>query len=365
MHTAGFQLIWEDTFEAGKLNTGAWHLEVNGNGGGNNELQYYRAENVSVGTEPASGAGCMIITARKETFGGKQFTSGRVNTYQTKTFRHGILEARIRMPRTANGLWPAFWIMGDNIKEGWPQCGEIDIAELGSRAGINQGQQDRFLTAAGHWGELSPNGSHDNYGLHNPMPYDIQDDFHLYTLIWDNDYLRMYLDIDRSANPTPYYEMLIRKEAGQAANHPANYLHRPMHILLNIAVGGGFPEIFNAAGITALNAGNNYEAKMYVDYIRLYQKGSPEANESFTDGTEPLSPEVQQYSLVPNPATDEVTIAGPHAPQSVSIYDYNGRRLAVYAQTNRINISGLSPGNYILSIEAPGRAAESLKLVKK
>jgi beta-glucanase (GH16 family) len=362
--TSGYKLVWEDTFEGNTLNTACWRAETSGSGGGNNELQYYLPRNVSVGIEPVSGASCMILTARREAFGGKQITSARVNTSGTKMFKHGMLQARIRMPRTANGLWPAFWLLGKDVEtEGWPRCGEIDIVELGGKAGISQGQQDRFLTAACHWGEKQPPG-HDNYGLHQAAPYSLQDDFHLYTLIWDNDYVRMYLDIDRNPNQSPYYEMYIRKESGQASNHPANYLHRQMYIILNLAVGGNFPEIYTPADITALNAGNNNEAKMYVDYIQLYQKGTPDANEELTDHTESVKPDAQ-YSLIPNPATEHVAIHGPHIPQHISIYDYSGRCHAIYEQTNHIDLTNLTPGNYILRIETPSHNSESLKLVKK
>lgn len=30
------------------------------------------------------------------------------------SFKHRKVEACIRLPKTANGLWPAFWMMGDN-----------------------------------------------------------------------------------------------------------------------------------------------------------------------------------------------------------------------------------------------------------
>ena len=36
----GYTLVWADEFEGSALNTDDWNIEVNGNGGGNNELQY-------------------------------------------------------------------------------------------------------------------------------------------------------------------------------------------------------------------------------------------------------------------------------------------------------------------------------------
>ena len=45
------------------------------------------------------------------------------------SFVYGTIEARIALP-VGKGIWPAFWMLGDNIDEvSWPACGEIDIIE--------------------------------------------------------------------------------------------------------------------------------------------------------------------------------------------------------------------------------------------
>ncbi|MDE6527318.1 MAG: hypothetical protein K2L75_08685, partial [Muribaculaceae bacterium] len=77
---SGYTLRWQDEFNGTALNEAIWNIEVNGNGGGNQELQYYRRENVSVGADPATGENCLVLTARRENFAGKAFTSGRVTT---------------------------------------------------------------------------------------------------------------------------------------------------------------------------------------------------------------------------------------------------------------------------------------------
>jgi hypothetical protein len=76
-----YHLVWQDNFDGTTLDElNNWNIEVNGDGGGNNELEYYRRENISVGTEPVSGANCLIITGKKESYMGKTCTSGRLNT---------------------------------------------------------------------------------------------------------------------------------------------------------------------------------------------------------------------------------------------------------------------------------------------
>ena len=63
----GYRLVWQDLFDADALSPERWEIEVNGAGGGNNELQYYtdREENVRLGKDE-HGNGCLILTARRE-----------------------------------------------------------------------------------------------------------------------------------------------------------------------------------------------------------------------------------------------------------------------------------------------------------
>ena len=85
-----------------------------------------------MGIEPTTGRKCLILTARKENYRGKSASSGRINTSRSFAFTHGRIDALIRLPQTANGLWPAFWLLGaDFAQVGWPACGEIDILEMG------------------------------------------------------------------------------------------------------------------------------------------------------------------------------------------------------------------------------------------
>ena len=258
----GYTLVWADEFEGNALSEDDWNIEVNGNGGGNNELQYYRKENVSVSN------GCLVLTAKKETYLGKDFTSGRLNTSKKHFFTHGIIESSIRLPKTANGLWPAFWMLGNDFAEvSWPRCGEIDILEMGNSQGIKAGTQETFFNGACHWG-FYKDGAYPNYAKSSNAPYSIQDgEFHLFTLIWDDEAINMYLDLDQNPSAKPYYTMGITDTNGDWAT--GNYFHHDFFIVYDLAVGGNFPGIWDAAGITALAGG---PASMYIDYVRVYQK---------------------------------------------------------------------------------------------
>lgn len=264
-----YKLVWEDLFNHSMLDeTNSWTIEENGNGGGNGELQYYRHHNVSIGIDSLTQNSCLIITGKKENFSGKAFTSGRLTTVGKKTFQYGKVEASIKLPKTANGLWPAFWLLGqDYATSGWPRCGEIDILEMGNIDGIIAGTQQTYFNGACHWGESASAGLYQNYVKSSNAAYSLQDDFHLYTLIWDETHIKMYLDLDRHPNASPYYELDISKF--NSTSNSGHYFHKQFFIIFNLAIGGNFTQIWDANQISSLSNG---DVKMYVNFVKVYQK---------------------------------------------------------------------------------------------
>ena len=252
----GYELIWSDEFDGDSLNTANWTPEYGGHGWGNNELQFYtgRKENVDVKD------GRLVMTARKEDYNGSPVTSARLITLGKFEFRYGYVVASIKFPKTAEGLWPAFWMMGNDIKSlGWPNCGEIDILEMGHSDGIKNGTSEQFLNGACHWGV-----PHHQYYAHEiTNPYSVQDgEFHTFTCIWDEEYVRTYIDLEKYPSVEPYFEMKI-EDFGNDEFRKDNF------ILLNLAVGGNFPGIWDIDKVTALNGG---PVQMEVDYVRVFQK---------------------------------------------------------------------------------------------
>jgi len=192
-------------------------------------------------------------------------TSARINSLGKFSFKYGSIEASIKLPPTANGLWPAFWLLGADYKtSGWPGCGEIDILEMGGQNGIESGTQDKLFNQGCHWGEILGGGGHPSYTVEYDYPASLQDTFHQYRMVWDNQKISMYID----NAPAPYFVMNINVFSG---SYPVgNYFNKPFFILFNLAVGGDYPGIYKQEEITALNKGNAYIAAMYVDYVRVY-----------------------------------------------------------------------------------------------
>lgn len=358
-----YHLVWQDTFDGNELNLNNWVIEVNGSGNGNNELEYYRKENVSIGTEPVSGEKCLILTAKKENYLGKTCTSGRINSLGKISFKHGKIEARIKLPHTANGLWPAFWLMGaDYPSVGWPKCGEIDILEMGNSNGIKRGTQDKYFSSWFHWGESWNGGSYPNWGKDFTNSTSIQEDFHLFTLIWDEHSLKTYFDLDKDPNKQPIVEMAIDGE--DVAGNAAHYFHKPFFVIFNLAIGGNFTGIWDINNVTALNQSNNYQANMYVDYVKIYQKG--DASEDFSGSTMGMESvqKKNKFTVSPNPFIDQINISGETIPRHVTIFSITGNSLIHIENSDIIDTSRLSNGVYFLSITDMNGDIETHKLIK-
>lgn len=222
-----------------------WTKETHEPGWTNQELQAYEPGQVKVGKDGSKSV--LMLTAEWKN---GRIVSGRVNSKGKKSFKYGTISASIKLPETANGLWPAFWMMGDNDKE-WPACGEIDIMEMGDKEGIATGTASRRVNTAIHYGPTP--ASHEQQYHASSVSTDLQDgQYHTYTLTWDES--KAIISIDDK----PFHSFDIK-------DNP--YFHDKFFILFNLAVGGTFTGITDASGVTALKKGD--KATMYVDWIKI------------------------------------------------------------------------------------------------
>ena len=226
-------VIFFDDFNT--FNSSVWTKETHEAGWTNEELQAYTTDQVKVGKDGDKTV--LMLTA--EWKNGK-IVSGRVKSKGKKSFKYGTLSASIRLPQTANGLWPAFWMMGDNDKE-WPACGEIDIMEMGDKEGIETGTTSTHVNTAIHFG--MDVASHEQQYHASSVSSSLQDGkYHTYTLTWDETQASISID------NIPFYSFNIK-------DNP--YFHDNFFILFNLAVGGTF------TGITDSNQ------IMYIDWVKL------------------------------------------------------------------------------------------------
>jgi beta-glucanase (GH16 family) len=246
-----YELVWSDEFSyTGLPDSTKWSNETGGGGWGNNELQYYtkdRLENSRVED------GHLIIEALKENYLGADYTSARIITYNNgHSFTYGKIEASMKLPY-GQGIWPAFWMLGDGIFEGtpWPACGEIDIMEM---IGGGEGRDD-VVYGTIHWSDSK--GNHATFGGQKQLDEGIfADTFHVFSIEWDASSIKWFLD------GTQYHVADI------TPGHLSEF-HEGFFILLNLAVGGNWPGYPDTTTV--------FPQKMYVDYVRVYQlDASPE-----------------------------------------------------------------------------------------
>lgn len=232
----GLTLVWQDEFDGTSLNSADWNFEVGtGNSGwGNNELQSY-----SNGNNLTVSNGKLVIEAREE---GGGYTSSRITTQGKQSFQYGRIDIRAKLPY-GQGIWPALWMLGDNFgTDGWPTCGEIDIMEL-------VGHEANKVHGTCHWNN---NGSHASYGESYTLASgDFKDEFHVFTLVWDQSAIRCYVD------DVQYYVIDV-SSTGLSA-----FRANPFFFIFNVAVGGNWPG--------SPNSSTTFPQRMVVDYVRVFQ----------------------------------------------------------------------------------------------
>jgi len=245
-----WNLAWSDEFEGpngSAVDSSKWSFDIGGKGWGNNELETYTNRTVNAHVENGS----LVIKALRETFTGpdkiaRNFTSARLLTRNKFSQTYGRFEARIKIP-FGQGIWPAFWMLGDNINTaGWPTCGEIDVME-------NIGKEPSIVHGTFHGpGYSGANGVSATFTLAKGKKF--SDNFHTFAVEWETNVMRFYVDGLLYKTRTP-------------ADLPVGtswVFDHPFFILLNLAVGGGFPGNPDATTV--------FPQTMQVDYVRVYQR---------------------------------------------------------------------------------------------
>ncbi|NNE43530.1 MAG: family 16 glycosylhydrolase [Gemmatimonadetes bacterium] len=243
---AQYQLVWSDEFDGTRLDLTKWEPEIGDGcptlcGWGNNELEYYRAENATV------AGGFLTITAKQEIFGNRLYTSARLRTLNQGDWERGRFEMRAKMP-IGQGLWPAFWMLPtDSVYGTWAASGEIDIMEY-------LGHKPFEVLGTLHYGDTAPGNVFSGNTYVKPGPDNFNDGFHDFALEWDECEMRWYVDGLHYATQASWYTV--------GEPWPAPFDER-FHILLNLAVGGNLPGPPDTSTV--------FPAEMVVDYVRVYQ----------------------------------------------------------------------------------------------
>jgi beta-glucanase (GH16 family) len=270
---AGWTTVFSDDFTAGAgsaLDSSKWLYDLGTSypGGaanwGTGEVESNTNSTTNVYQD---GAGHLAITPIRDAAG--HWTSGRVETQRTDLAAPagGILRvaASIQQPNvtTSNGAgyWPAFWMLGDAARgvgaTNWPGIGEIDIME-----DIN-GRSSEFATLHCGTNPGGPCNETTGIGSGERACAGCQTGFHTYAMEYDRsvtpEQLRYYLD------GTMFFTINASQVDATTWN---NATHHGFFVILNVAIGGGFPAAFGGGPTAATVSGQ----PMLVDYVAAYTK---------------------------------------------------------------------------------------------
>ena len=162
---------------------------------------------------------------------GLSYSSGLLTTKASFSQMYGLFEIRAKLPK-GKGLWPAFWLLPEN--RAWPP--ELDVLEV-------LGDNMRKLYVSWH---SNVGGKHtaDSKAIEVP---DMSADFHTYSVVWEKDTLMWFFDdVQVASRSTP------------------EDFHLPMYMLINLAVGGGWPG--------SPDKTTQFPAKYTIDWVRAYAR---------------------------------------------------------------------------------------------
>ncbi|KAK8096066.1 glycoside hydrolase family 16 protein [Apiospora kogelbergensis] len=267
---AGFNTVWSDSFggaSGSSPNGNNWNI-VTGNLGVNNELQTWskRKTNHLVYSRnlQLSGGDTLQLVPWRDGGAANGWTSGRVESKYVLAPRAGgvtRVEAQLRFgdnsPGAKQGLWPAFWMLGQALRQGtgWPAAGELDVMETVNGQLLGHGTIHCDVYPGGVCNE--PTGIGAQVAIPDQAWHVWRIEFDLRNGDWAAQTLQWSLDGN-------VFQTVSGARIGNQAVWNA-LAHSPMYILLNMAVGGDWPGYPNAG------TQDGYGSMMEVAYVAHYQ----------------------------------------------------------------------------------------------
>jgi beta-glucanase (GH16 family) len=269
-NAVGGTLVFNDTFGTSSTISSAWGAE-NATDPNNGNVHY---TNTQPAQATASNPATLQLVSDPNATDGQALAMsllpapGKSGTYYSaeistkvdpsgigNSLEYGEITARIKIPGGNNSaaIWPAFWMLGDNISQvGWPKSGEIDIME-------NDGAHPGTIASHIH-GPMS-NGTDYNGGAGVGADYtlsggqDFYSSYHTFSVNWGPNSITWSVDGVAFETVTP---------ASIPGGSTWVFNGHPFYIILDVCEGGNF-----APGtITSTQT-------MYVDDVRAYSFPAP------------------------------------------------------------------------------------------
>src|SRR5512141_3232812 len=90
---AEWKLVWSDEFDKPAIDTTKWNFETGGHGWGNEEWEYYTSSTENARIED----GMLVIEAKKQALGGRDYTSARMTTKHKGDWKYGRVDVRAKL----------------------------------------------------------------------------------------------------------------------------------------------------------------------------------------------------------------------------------------------------------------------------
>src|ERR1700722_19363575 len=234
-------LVFDDEFNQAvgtQPNAAAWEPYLANDPNNQNVTYTNSTSTLSIVADPAATDDrAAAITLIPE--GGGKYNSAEISTQIDPvgdSLEYGEVSARIKLPSATNaaGVWPAFWMLGNNLNTPeqpnnttqWPEAGEIDIVE---NKGSTPGQAQGSL----HAGSVSGNPDYGPTGYYNlPSGQVFSSAYHIFSISWTPTSISFSVDGN-------VYETQNISPSGVPSDDVGRFQH-PFFIILNISEGGLF-----------------------------------------------------------------------------------------------------------------------------
>ncbi|THH03826.1 hypothetical protein EW145_g5982 [Phellinidium pouzarii] len=155
--------------------------------------------------------------------------SARLSTVNSTSIKYGRIEVIARLPE-GDWLWPAIWMLPVNNTYGpWPMSGEIDIMEARGNAPSYPAQGRNYVRSSLNWGPTTfINSVAKTFGWWRERHFAYSDGFHKYTLEWNEEFLRCYVD-DRN---TDMLQLKFNKPFFERGDYPQTVINGSAEIPL-------------------------------------------------------------------------------------------------------------------------------------
>jgi len=240
-----WELVWEDGFDTtGSPDPEKWNYEISGP----LKTEAFELFHNYIAKRKENSRcenSCLVIEARKENYNGTRFTSASL--FSRSAWKYVRIEVKAKLPY-GTGIWPAIWMLPEGFDgEGWPSCGEIDIAEH-----IGQKVQEVFFNVnTGAYNIVNGKAK----GKHLYIT-DLYTRFHVFRIDWTAESIQFFMNDELTFE--------FQKESNDPEVWPFD---KPFYLKLMLAVGllydygDGIKEVDTTV----------FPQQLLIDYVRVYK----------------------------------------------------------------------------------------------